>query len=69
MTPEQKLEAIKEELKAYTNGLKVARENWLDECKHFDTEEEKQDIWYDWEHWAREGSYIDLEKIVEILDA
>ena len=59
MTPEQKLEAIREELEIYIERLEIARIDMING---------PYDEWSEYEYWAREGAPVDLEKIVEILD-
>lgn len=63
MTPEQKLEAIREELAIYKERLfGQAFDDWI-------MDGEDVDMWPEYEMWARQGAPVDLEKIVEILDA
>lgn len=62
MTPEQKLEAIREELSIYIERLEIARVDMINGPFG-------EDEWPDYEAWAREGAPVDLEKIVEILDS
>lgn len=65
MTPEQKLEAIREELEIYIERLDRAEIDYLFE---YHAGRIDKDQWPDYEMWARQGAGVDLQKIVEILD-